>query len=394
MRPHNQFNLLLACQFLVTFAMMVLIPVMPLYLNTLVDTASASSNWSAIAIAAPAVGALISAPILGRLCDQMGYKQVLCLSLLLFIISLFTMALSSEVVMFIAARLLLGLAGTGVVLTVFFSQAPYFSRAQQLAKQQSAIALACLLGPLFGGISLDTVGMNSLLLITSIVSALCLISCLLGFKPQDLKHSQISQYTTKRLLRSTALGRWLVAGACSQAGAFALVIGFAIYLSELWQYTHIATWIGILHALAWLATFITAKFWGQRNEQHCPQQSFVIGCIGSALAVLLIVLAPSLWVIALLRFCQGACFSALPQTLFLQVGKLAPNHHQGTVIAKAKSAQVFGQLMGPFLVTLCYAQFGVDSIPWLVAGLFTAGALALLVPLPTVYFLKIKENSK
>ena len=379
----NTFYTLLSIQFLVTFALMLLIPVMPLYLQQLNNNVPLSGFWSAAAIAAPAIGGLLSAPLIGKGCDRFEKKTMLMLTQCIFMVSLFVMALAPSIISFLAARLLLGFAGISVVLTVYFCHASYQSEALQLAKQQRAIALACLFGPLLGGYALDSFSIHSLLLFSAVTSAVLLgisnaiVRDLVG--AGSVEESQPSK-GQGRLWSRPLLG-WLAAGCAVQAAAFALVMAFALYYQAQWSdNTQISRQIGALHATAWLATFLFASFWGKCNQSGNPRFNFMLASAGCGLALLCIPWANQLWLFVLARFCQGACFAALPQTLFLQVGKLCPINQRGAALGLARSSQVVGQLLGPLSVALVYDKFGANSVLWPVVLWFFAGSCFVILP--------------
>ena len=51
--------IILLCQFFSTFGLMVLIPIMPLYMEKLTAHMSAPTIWAGLALAAPAIGSLL-----------------------------------------------------------------------------------------------------------------------------------------------------------------------------------------------------------------------------------------------------------------------------------------------------------------------------------------------
>ncbi|OHU86901.1 MULTISPECIES: MFS transporter [Pseudoalteromonas] len=375
--PTKPLYLLLATQFLVTFSLMVLIPVLPLYLEQLGDQQAVSGFYSALALSAPAVGALFSAPLVGMLGDRYRYKNIFVVALVLFVLSLLGMAWFESITLFIGARFLLGLSGIGVVLTLFFSRATIAPQGHQLGMQQQAISLACLLGPLVGGYSLQTIGMDTVLAVTAGVTVSCLLA-LMWLLDKDVLQPQISESRQRPVNKcrfSTQIWSWLIAGALSQAGAFALVVGFALYMTQQWPSSNVASQIGVIHALAWCGTFALAGFWGRRNAGGFGAQSFALGALGCGLSVMLIDFVSSLWLIAILRIIQGGFFATQSQSLFLQVSTLSPAEQQGQALGCAKSAQVVGQLVGPFAAAFCFAHFGASSVLWLTAGLFIAAAI-------------------
>lgn len=390
----RSFYLLCTVQFLATFALMLLIPAMPLYLQQLNQGVALSGFWPAAAIAAPAVGALFSAPLIGKGCDLLGHKLMLMITQGTFVLALFAMALADTVSGFLAARLLLGFAGISLVLTVFFSHAGFRSEALQLASQQRAIALACLSGPLLGGYALDQFGIQQLLFFTACTSVLIWFCSgwLVPGKVHQLQHQAESSPASS--LWSLPLLCWLCAGSAAQAGAFALVVAFALYCQPLWQHLEYqATLIGGLHATAWFATFVCAGFWGQHNQHGRLSRNYALAALGCAVALLIMPFSTQLWWFAAARLLQGACFAALPQTLFLQVGQLCPASERGAALGLARSSQVTGQILGPLSVAFCYDQFGASFVLWPVVLWFLAAAFCVVCPtlLNSTYFKAISK---
>lgn len=72
--------IILLCQFFSTFGLMVLIPIMPLYMEKLTAHMSAPTIWAGLALAAPAIGSLFTAPIVGHLSDTFGHKSLVTVS--------------------------------------------------------------------------------------------------------------------------------------------------------------------------------------------------------------------------------------------------------------------------------------------------------------------------
>ncbi|GMM83220.1 MFS transporter [Pseudoalteromonas sp. MTN2-4] len=378
MKRTEQLYVVLATQFLVTFSLMVLIPVMPIYLEQLSQSNSVSGLASAMALSAPAIGALLSAPLIGMFADKFPYKPVFMYSLTAYLVSLFTMAWSDSIALFIAARFLLGLSGVGLILTLYFSRELTLSQGRQLALQQQAIALACLTGPIVGGFSLQSVGMGTVLWGVAYLSLICLTISIFLLKSRASSYDHECHKDETEVAKKTPLSSqiwvWLIAGALSHAGAFALVVGFALFMTQNWQSVDTASQIGLIHALSWCGTFALAGYWGRKIELKLSAQSFALGALGCGLCIILIGIAPALWIIAVLRILQGCFFASQTQCFIAQINEMSSQAQQGKALGFAKSAQVVGQLLGPFAVALCFSYFGAESALWITAGFFIAAA--------------------
>ncbi|MGR7922811.1 MFS transporter [Zobellella denitrificans] len=383
MKHPSAIHVLLCCQFLATFGVMVLIPVMPLYLEKLTDNMSTAMLWAGIALAAPAIGGMLSAPLLGCLADRWGYRPILFLALGGFCGSLLLMSFAGTLAQFLAARLLLGFCGISLVITAYTAHmAEPSGKGMLLGRLQSAVALACLSGPLLGGLCMDRWGMEPLLNVTAAMTCVALVAaalCLHDASPRFRHRDQPEPPLRKRWFCRWPTLSWLAAGALAQGGAFALVTCFALYVSELGDPRFpAATLTGGLHALAWAATFLAGSYWGKRNDRGGARGSFVMASAGCGSAILAMLYADSLWQLALLRLVQGFCLAALTQTVVYIVSNRVHPRHQGQAIGTANSALVSGQLIGPLAVTAVYPFFHASGAMAASAALFIAAGLLLL----------------
>lgn len=385
MKPQpNVFTLLFCCQFLATFGLMVLVPVMPLYLEKLTTSTNASAAWASVALAAPAIGGLLTAPVVGRLADRWGYRTVLFLALAGFCLSLVLMSTAGNLVLFLLARVLLGLCGISVAIMAYTSHTTGLpgaglSRGVALGKLQSAMAAACLSGPLLGGLFMDLWGMELLLNLTAAVTcgALVVAATLLREVPGTIDSDHGTPLPKRWYWQRRHLS-WLAAGTLAQGGAFALVTCFALYIRELGpQAFPTATTTGVLHALAWAATFLAGSYWGRRNDQGQASDNFILASAGCGAAILALIWVDSLWLVALLRLAQGFFFAALIQSVMYSVSDQVAPAQQGQAIGTAKSALVSGQLIGPLVAAATYSLFQAAGAMAVTAGFFLAASLLM-----------------
>lgn len=380
---HN-LALLLVCQTVTTLGLMVFVPIMPLYIETLTGAnAVDAAYWGSLALAAPAVGTLFFAPYAGKWCDRFGYKQMLLASLGVFIASMLLMALSSSVHGFMLGRLLQGISAIGVVLTAFIGYISNDgSRGRSLGLQESAIACGALAGPVLGGIMLDYWSLKPLLLGSAVLTGIAggiLWSQLSepGKEPGKAVAIPGSPFSGLRtMLGHSYLRNWMLAGCLIQAAAFAFVIVFALYLAALFPTSEaMASRIGLLHALGWLAAMLAAPLWGHLNDRGEPRRHFLFAAMGCALSAALLTAVAQIWLIALLRLAQGACYAALMQSVFLACSRQLPESSYGHMTGLSRSFMVVGQLLGPLLIMLLLPILSPVNLVWPIAILFFLGGL-------------------
>ncbi len=379
--------LLLACQAVTTLGVMVLVPIMPLYVATLtqVDTVGAE-RWSSLALAAPALGTLCFAPRVGPWCDRFGYRRMLLLSLAAFVASMLLMALSPGVYGFLLGRLLQGMSMIGVVLTIFIGHAGNTaSRGRSLGLQESAIACGALAGPALGGLLMDYWSLKPLLIGAAVFTGG--VGVILWHHTSEPEKADPGPDVhalagLRSVLADADLRRWMLAACLTQAAAFALVNVFALFLAARFPAADaIASKTGLLHALGWSAALAASPLWGHLNDHGSPRRHFALAAGGCALSVGLLVIADQIWLVALLRVVQGACYAALAQSALLACSRHVPASAYGQIAGFSRSFMVVGQLLGPLLIMLPMPLLTPAALLWPVAALFLiAGVLVCQNP--------------
>lgn len=373
--------LLLACQAVTTLGLMVMVPIMPLYVALLTDIdAIGAARWSSLALAAPALSALCVAPYAGKWCDRFGYRRMLLISLAVFIGSMLLMALSPSVYGFMLGRLLQGMSTLGVVLTAFIACASDdASRGRSLGLQGSAVAFGAFAGPVLGGIMLDYWSLKPLLTVSALFTGVTggLLWCYLSEPPKPAPDPDVPPFVGLRALLAHAdLRKWMLAAVLIQAAAFALVNIFALYLTARFPAVDaIASKAGFLHALSWFAAMVASPLWGHLNDRGEPRRYFTLATIGCALSIGLLMVVDQIWLVALLRVIQGACYAALAQSILLACSRQLPASAYGHMTGLSSSFMVVGQLLGPLLIMVLTPILDPVNLVWPVVALFLAAGL-------------------
>ncbi|CBJ40084.1 putative efflux transmembrane protein (plasmid) [Ralstonia solanacearum CMR15] len=400
-RPNLAVVTLIGCQAVITLGLMVLVPIMPFFLRDLMGGGVAAADavrWTSIALAAPGVGALLCAPFAGRWCERFGYRRALLLALSLFVASMAMMALSRGLAMFIAGRLLQGASTVGVIVTAFIARvSDPAGRGRALGWQESAVAAGALAGPVLGGVLQDVWSVRPLLLAVAVCTGCAVLGLALSLREPAAPATHEAPTAAgdgppaRGLFADPAFVRWLMAGALTQAGAFALVNVFALFVEARFAgMAALASKVGVLHALGWCATLVAGPLWGAWNDRRDPARQFAGAALACALALALMPWAAHLWQIGLLRVLQGACYAALAQSMLLICCRAAPPALQGRATVVAKSAMTLGQLLGPLAVLVVLPFTGPAATLWLTAAMFIAAA-AIARPRLVVRFSPVSD---
>lgn len=132
------------------------------------------------------------APIYGKLGDMFGRKRVLLWSITLFLLGSLTCGLAWSMESLIAARILQGLGGGGLMVTAFAVIGELFEprlRARYQGYSSAAFALSSVLGPVAGGTITETFGWRWVFLVNVPVgiAVFCVILAVMKSRPSGQK---------------------------------------------------------------------------------------------------------------------------------------------------------------------------------------------------------------
>lgn len=348
-------RLLWAGQFLTTAGLTVVVPLLPFYLEELGMAEQAANRfWSGLALAAPAVTLMLAGPLWGRLGDRWGRKWMVVRALLGLAASMILMGLARTPLQFLLCRLLQGASGGVVDAAAAFAgaEAPPARRGRALGSLQGASAAGSLVGPLAGGLLTDLWGLRPLLLATGVLTAACSLLAARALRESARPAPPASAppplaRTVAGLLRRPRVRALVLAGVCAQAGAYGLVTVFAPHVRSLLPDPgRAASWTGLLQAATWGATVLGSAWWGRRNDRRPVEANFAAAACGCAISIALQALPGQAGWLFPLRLLQGFCFSALAQSVFLQVSRQAAGEHQGLHMGAANSFLTLGQILG------------------------------------------------
>ncbi|WP_367758837.1 MFS transporter [Ammoniphilus sp. 3BR4] len=364
-------------QFFAISGLTIIVPLLPFYMTELGASDPADNRlWTGLSLAAPAVMLGLVSPVWGKCGDRWGRKWMVVRALLGLAASLALMAMAQSPLQFFLFRLLQGACG-GIVDTASafaVSEAPEKERGMVLGKLQSATAAGSLMGPLLGGIAADWIGFRPMLLTMGLLTGIS--GCLAVFFLQESKRKGSASADSDKkqtkwtleiidLLGHRRIRGFLIAGIFMQMGVFGLVTVFAPHVQGMSGLNNYAsTWVGVLQAVTWAGSMAGSPWWGQRNDRVMIERNVFLASIGCGVSILLqAVPQQPEWLIPL-RVCQGFCFAALVQSIFLAVTQESGELNRGVRLGAANSFLVMGQILGPLLAA---AMGSILSTAWTIA---------------------------
>lgn len=377
-------RLLWAAQFLNTAALMMLVPVMPFYVEDLgVEGTGAVALWAGAALAAPALMLTVSTPLWGWVGDRIGRQWMVVRALVGLALSMVVVAVARDPAVLVAGRLLQGALG-GVVeaATAFVSgESDDEDLGAMLGRSYTATASGAVVGPIAGGVLLSGGELRPFMLIVAALSGVMAVLCAIALRGRRRTRTETARTPFFRSLRdvvTTPGTRSLLgAGFLGHLAIYGLVPVFALQVRGLLEDPNDAgTWVGILQALTWTGAIAGSLWWGRRNDRlGTPSAIFRAAAVGCAASILLQVVPAGPLPLVVLRLIQGFCFAALAQSVFLHVGRHSAADARSTRVGVANSFLLAGQVAGPLLVGLALLVLSPSVTIVLLAGCATAAAL-------------------
>lgn len=155
---------------MIQFALFSIIPVLPIYVQSLQGTGENVAFYAGLVAAAMGAANVLASPQLGKLGDRYGSQKILLICLVVAAVLFIPQALVSTVWQLIGLRFLLGLCLGGLLPSVYallrrFTPTEMISRVY--GYNNSFISVGSMLGPMIGGFMAGYVSMSGVFLLTS-----------------------------------------------------------------------------------------------------------------------------------------------------------------------------------------------------------------------------------
>ncbi|TFE31568.1 MFS transporter [Cohnella luojiensis] len=173
----RQLPVLLTITFLIQFAMLSPMPLIPLYVQKLHGTTENLAFYAGFVGSVTGISNMVCAPLLGRLSDRIGPSRILLVSLAGAGIMLIPQAFAESVGQLLAFRFLLGCFLGGLIPTVnslIRKNTPDGMESRSFGFNSSALSLGNMMGPIVGGALSGFFGIEGLFILSG---ALLIMTC-------------------------------------------------------------------------------------------------------------------------------------------------------------------------------------------------------------------------
>ena len=333
---------------------------------------------------------VILAPFLGVLADRFGRKKILVPSLFLFAIAGTACTFIRNFNTLLIMRALQGTGAaalgsiTGTLIGDLYSGK---QRAEAMGLNASVLSIGVALYPLIGG-ALALLGWYYPFTLSIIAVPIGILVLTLLRNPEPRNSQGLRQYLGGAL---GCLNNLRVAGLFA-AGVLTFIILYGAYLTYLpllleESFSTSPFTIGIVMSSMSLTTAAVASQLGRINRWLSLLTIIKLSFAIYALALVLIPLMPTLWLLLIPTVLFGIAQGASLPSIQTAVAGIAPLEYRAAFMSINTTMLRLGQTIGPLLMGLVYAYRGLD------ATFFTTAALALIAPVIAIAFRREKRVS-
>src|ERR1700722_5543207 len=348
---------MVAVQFIMSIAMSIVGPIMPLYLPELgVGSPAAINMWAGVLASATSCVAIFTSPLWGGLADRYGRKIMVLRSTLGIAVFTFLMGMAQGPWQMLALRsgmgALAGFSSASVVMVA--SSVPERRMGYSLGWMSTGQLVGSLVGPLAGGGIADLTG--SYRLPFYFAGVICFGGFLMTlffvperFTPPDASKAKPSLLSGFRLVvASGGLMAVIMVMMMGQFATQAVLPVITLYVREiLGPRPDIAALGGLAFSATGLAGVLAVPFLGKRSDRIGYRRTLLICLFGAALFTLPMALPLGYWAFVMERFGLGLFVGAVLPVSNAMVGRLTQPAQRGMAFGVISSAYFIGNTMGP-----------------------------------------------
>ncbi len=373
-------------EMIVVTGMTFVIPFLPFYVKELgISNIEQAARWSGWLMGAPALSMIIVSPFWGSLADRVGRKPMIERAIFGGAISVFMMALATNVYQLLIIRIIQGvLTGTIAACTALVSaSSPSRKMGFSLGLLQTGFFLGNFLGPLLGGISADILGFRNSFRITAALLFIAgwLIFFLVeeNFTPSVTKKQiipfkkRIALFFNNGQLFIMFLILFLV-----QLSVQIISPIFPLFVETIVSNPKIvSTFTGLMYAITGLMSAFSAINIGKLIEKKPSNLLLTISLLGTGLFFLSHAFVTDTTQLILLRVGLGLFYGAIIPIANTIIGLSTPSEHRGKVFGVANSTTYLGNVLGPISGAFIMITFSLPAVFIFTGGLLLLAGLAL-----------------
>ena len=330
-------------------------PFLPLYIAELGTTDLGEiAMWTGLTLGATPAVTAISAPLWGRVGDKYGSKVLVIRSLTAFILTKAGMAFVTAPWQLFALRALLGVfAGYGALTISMAAQSvPRDRMARAIGAVQTGHRLGPAIGPVIGGLLAPLVGLRNSFLFAAAFYAAAMVLVLVMYEDPprrvDAAQARGGREVFSHLLRlpGFVLALFVIFGLQTVDRSFGPVLPlFVAQVGVDPQRVPIIS--GILFSLGAVAAAVGSQLAPRLLRDRSARHIIVAGTAIAALALAVIVVAPTVWLVGASMAVVGLAIGVATTAIYSVAGALLPVDAHATGFGVMTTASLIGLAVSP-----------------------------------------------
>jgi DHA1 family multidrug resistance protein-like MFS transporter len=372
-----------AAQFLAMVGLTLIVPFVPLFIETLgVSRLEDVARWSGILFASPFLTQAIAAPLWGALGDRYGRKLMVLRALTGIGATNLLSALVRHVLQLVGLRMIQG--GTSGFVSasnaLISASIPRDRLGSALGMLQTSLTAGSVIGPFAGGALADLVGYRPVFVINGLLCWLAALVVLRGVQeppdaPEPERRGSVRE-NFEYFLASPALRTVALLLVTSQVAIWSIEPVFPLFVATLGVPAgRVATVAGMLFSVTGFASIIGAPLWGRASDRVGERRVLALVLWGACLACAAQAAVRSPVPLFIFRGILGLFLGGLMPPLYATVARLAPSERLGGLMGVSSSALMIGNLIGPLAGGLLSAAIGIRPIFIVAAAVLAISAL-------------------
>lgn len=366
-------------------------PYMPVFLQDELGVTTGVAAWAGMLGAVNSLGMAVMSPVWGAMGDRMGRKPMMLRAGSFLALAYILMAFVTGPWGLLGVRVMIGVL-TGFVPTataLVGATTPQAHVGKALSLLATAAQSGTIIGPLFGGVLMDLIGLRQTMLANGLMvgaaTLLVLVAVKEQFTPSSERHSSM-WHETSEVMQNRTFAAILVTTMLLQASLAAMEPILVPYIKGLLG-PAAPNWLaGAIYALPGVAFVIAAPWWAARGERLGYVRTVLVGLAVGAVLVLPQGLSTSGWSMGGLRLTAGLALAAVSPGASALIAQVVPRAQRGRAFGLNQSALSVGAMVGPLMGGFLGDAAGprvVFPVTALLLGLGAAWTWFVLRPLVT-----------
>lgn len=365
------------------------LPFISLYIGTFGDYSDQYiQQWSGWTFAVTFVVAFFVSPIWGRIGDKIGRKKILLFCAFGMAISIFLMGYVTSVWQLFVLRLFMGIFTGFVSISQAFisTQTPKEIAGRVLGTLQTGSITGTLVGPLLGGVLVDSLGYSTTFRWTSISIFIC--AALVLFTKEyrlEVKAGTKTNYSSKEVIshivHNPVLLTVLFISMLVQIAHFSVQPILSLYVGELHGPENLGLFAGIAFSVAGVGNLFMSRKWGEIGDAHGHIKVLLALLFIAGIAYIPGAFVTSFWQLVIVRFTLGIAIGGIIPVRIAFIRQEAPIAMQGEVLGYSTSLRFLGNIIGPIMGGMIAGFYGISAVfistsaLLIIAGLFLYASL-------------------